>query len=186
MPAPYGGRVRWEALFDDLERRLSALEAEDVRAQVAETARAERGDVRLVDRLQGAVGTAVALDLPTGPVRGVLREAADEWVLLAAGPREVLVPVGALGAVSGSALLGAVPAGAGAVTRRLGLAHALRAVSRDRTLVRVVSRAGTAEGRIDAVGADHLVLGLVHPDSGRPNGEIRLLPFSALELVSTR
>ena len=49
----------------------------------------------------------------------------------------------------------------------------LRAVARDRAVVRVLTTAGETVGRIDAVGADHVDVALVRPDSGRPSGEVR-------------
>jgi len=45
--------------------------------------------------------------------------------------------------------------------------------------------AGRAAGRIDVVGADHLDLAVVYPDSGRPTGERETVPFAALDLVSS-
>lgn len=69
----------------------------------------------------------------------------------------------------------------GAVESRLGLGHALRALARDRAVVRV--RAGEADltGRIERVGADHLDLADV--DGGRRGGWA--VAFATLRVVQT-
>ncbi|MBX9247168.1 hypothetical protein ICW40_20455 [Actinotalea ferrariae] len=175
--------MRWDALFADMELQLGAAEVVDRLADVAELTRAERGAVELVDRLRAAVGGAVTLWLGHGVLRGVLSDVGPAWLLLADAGREHLVPLSAVASVSGVGATSAAPAGE--ALRRLGLAHALRAVSRDRGVVRVVTHVGAVDGRIDEVGQDHLGLALVHPDSPRPTGEVRLVPFAALQVVSS-
>ena len=44
---PYGAGMRWEQLFADMEAQLAAGRLADVRADVAELARAERASVEL-------------------------------------------------------------------------------------------------------------------------------------------
>ncbi|GEA79770.1 hypothetical protein [Cellulomonas uda] len=152
----YRGRVRWEALFADLESGLDAARAQDLRDEVAELTRAERAQVHLADRLRAARATTLRLVLRDGQtVDGVVVDAAPQWVLLAPdGVRRALVPTAAVTAVVG---LGAWAApAAGEVERRLALGHALRAVARDRTLVRVDAQGVSVSGRIDRVGADHV------------------------------
>ncbi|WP_199423527.1 hypothetical protein [Actinotalea solisilvae] len=175
--------MRWDALFADMELQLAAAETDDRLAEVAELTRAERGAVTLVDRLRAARGSTVTLLAGGAVLQGELADVGPTWVLLVAAGREHLVPLAAVGSVAG---VGAPSAGsAGEVHRRLGIAHALRALSRDRSVVRVVTSAGTLDGRIDEVGADHVALALVRPDAQRPTGEVRLVPFGALQLVSS-
>lgn len=178
------GAVRWENLFADLEARLDAAERGDLLAEVPDLTRAELGVVGLVDRIRAAHGALVTLDLLGGTrVAGTVIDVAVAWVLVADSTRRHLVPMNALAAVGGLGRAVAVPAGP--VARRLGLGSALRELSRDRALVRVVHRAGQARGRIDAVGADHLVLASAGLDDDRPTGERVLVPFAALEVVSS-
>lgn len=175
--------MRWDALFADMELQLAAARVVDRDADVAELTRAERGAVHLVDRLRAAVGRPVTVWAQHGVLRGRLSDVGPAWLLLEDAGREHLVPLAAVGSVAGAGSASAAPAGE--ALRRLGLAHALRAVSRDRSVVRVVTSAGAVDGRIDEVGADHLGVALVHPDSPRPTGDVRLVPFESLRVVSS-
>ncbi|KGM15178.1 hypothetical protein N867_11085, partial [Actinotalea fermentans ATCC 43279 = JCM 9966 = DSM 3133] len=67
---------------------------------------------------------------------------------------------------------------------RLRLGHALRAVARDRSVVRVLTTAGTVVGRVDAVGTEHLDVALVRPDDDRPTGARCAVAWSALLVLS--
>ncbi len=179
----YGERVRWEALFTDLELQLDAARARGLADEVAELTRAERAGVGLAARVRAQRGP-LELGLRHGePVRGDVLDAAETWVLLGDGRREHLVPMSAVAWVDGLSAGAAPPAGP--VLRRLGLGHALRAVARDRAVV--VARAGTAAllGRVDGVASDHLDLGLAAPDTLRPTGRRRVVPFPALDVLST-
>ncbi len=175
--------MRWEALFDDMEAQLAAARTAALRADVAELTRAERATVGLVDRLRAAQGSAVALRLAAGePLRGTLVDVAHEWVLLdLGGAQRALVPVGAVVAVGG---LGAHAApAAGAVERRLGLGHALRALARDRAVVRVGVAGDEVVGRLDGVGADHVDVGGLDGAPGRR--PVWTVPFAAITTVRT-
>lgn len=174
--------VRWETLFADLEARLDAAQAQERLADVAERTRAERAAVLLADRWRAATGAELTLRLRGGEaVRGEVVDAAASWVLLR-GARQHLVPAAAVVTVAG--LPPAVAAPAGTVARRLGLGHALRAVARDRSVVHVVTVGGAVDGRVDAVGADHVDVALAYADSGRPTGAVVTVPFDALDVVS--
>ena len=176
--------MRWDALFADMELQLVAADS-DARAQeVADITRAERAAVLLADRLRAAEGTTVGITLASGHrLEGTVLDAAAAWVLLARGGGEHLISLTAVAAVSG---LGPGSAGpTGLALRRLGLGHALRAVARDRSLVRVTTFGATVQGRIDAVGADHVDVGLAFEDDGRPTGERQAVTFARLEVVST-
>ena len=182
LDLPYGVRMRWDALFADMEAQLAAVAAQDLDAEVADRTRTERARVLLTDRLRAVQGDRVQLHLRSGTVLGVVQDVGAAWVLLVDAAREHLVPLTAILAVSG--LRGADVEEPSAL-RRLGLGHALRAVARDRSLVRVTTGAGTHLGRVDAVGAYHLDLALAYPDSGRPTGETRTVAFAGLDLVSS-
>lgn len=172
--------MRWEMLFADLEGQLDAARSAAVRFDVAELTRAERARVHLVDRLRASVGRDVRVHVadptlhPLGVIEGRLVDAAVEWFLLTAGAGvQVLVPVGAVRAVRG--LTSQVAPDAGAVERRLGLGHVVRALARDRADVQVLTDAGVLAGRVDAVGADHLELAV--------GGSSWWVPFAAVLLV---
>lgn len=176
------GRMRWDALFGDLELQLEAARAQSQTRDVADLTRAERASIRLRDRLRAATGSDVRISLRSGSVVGTLRDVGSGWVLVH-DTRERLIPLAAITSIGG---LGAASAPEpGVVVRRLGLGHALRAIARDRSVVQMTAGAGQLTGRIDAVGADHVDLALVHPDSARPTGELAVLPFDALDLVSS-
>ncbi|WNB86380.1 hypothetical protein [Cellulomonas sp. ATA003] len=114
---------------------------------------------------------------------GVVLDVADQWVLLGDGPRRVLVPLTAVDGVAGLSAV-ASPDG-GVVARGLGLAHALRALARDRVPVRVSTDGGQVVGRVERVGADHADLTVTDdPSSARgPGGAVWSVPFAALRLV---
>lgn len=173
--------VRWEALFDDMEAQLAAVHGAATRLDVAELTRAERATVGLVDRLRAARDTTVTVRTAHGePLRGPLVDSAPEWLLLALGPvQRALVPTAAV-VVVGDLTLHAAPA-PGVVERRLGLGHALRALARDRAVVRVRSAGVELVGRVDRVGADHLDLTeTVRPAVGATTWAV---PFATLEVV---
>lgn len=188
-PRPPGtiGTMRWDALFDDLEAQLAALQEQERRGEVAEHTRAERGRVDLGERLLAHRGRSVTLHVRgVGRVSGTLEDLAPTWLLLgregvaAAGTR-VLIHRPALLSVSG---LGRHSAPyPGEVARRLGLGPVLRALSRDRAFVRLVDVEGTRlAGRIDRVGRDHLDLTPL-PDEGtaRAGGAVtETVPYEAL------
>ncbi|WP_028046837.1 hypothetical protein [Cellulomonas sp. URHE0023] len=147
--------MRWEQLFADMEAQLAAGRLADLRADVSELARAERGSVMLSARLRASVGQRLRVRVEGGePVDGTVLEAAPEWLLLAAPARRALVPLAAVAAVEGLATDSAPPPGV--VESRLGLGQVLRALSRDRVGVRVAAGGSELIGRIDRVGADHL------------------------------
>lgn len=175
--------MRWDDLFADMEGRLDAEEAAVRAEQVADLTRSERAAVHLADRLRAAQGVLVAATLASGErVSGTVADVATAWVTLVEGSRQHLVPLAACALVDGVPVRTAGPAGP--VLRRLGIGHALRAVARDRTVVRVLAGGVQLHGRLGAVGADHVDLALVHVDSGRPSGRVVTVPFAALELVS--
>jgi hypothetical protein len=174
--------VRWDDLFADLEAGLDAAVAAGRGDEVAERTRAERARVALSDRVRAHAGGLEVLLRDGTTVRGEARDAAPAWLLLADGPREHLVPLTSVAAVVG--LTDQVAAGAGPVLSRLGLGQALRGIAQDRSVVRLRVAGTELVGRVDAVGADHLDLAEVVPDTWRPTGRRRAVALIALELVT--
>src|SRR5690625_2658827 len=121
--------MRWEALFADLEGQFAQVAQEERDEEVADLAEAERSQVHLADRLRARQGQEVSLRLRDGSdVRGTVRDAAVQWLLVADGPRRALVPAEA---VAVARALGAVAPEAPVVERRLRLTHVLRALARE-------------------------------------------------------
>lgn len=176
--------VRWERLFSDLEAQLEAARAQEARVGLVELVRAERASTRLADRLRASVGLPLRVQVGFLPgeadaaVVGDLVDVGADWLLLAEqlGGR-ALVPLAAVQALSGLAPY-AAPEETSAVSR-LGLGHALRALSRDRVDAAVSTEARTLVGRLDRVGADHVD---VTPAAGPP----WTVPIAALRVVRSR
>lgn len=174
--------MRWQRLFADLEAQAEAEERLDGAARTADLQRAEMAAITHADRLRGARGAAVVLALQDGTrVPGVLTEVADEWLLLDAAGREVVVPSAAVDAVDG------LPARArqdGGVAARLGLGHVLRGLARDRAVVVVRTRGGALSGRVARVGRDHLDLEVAALGDGRASARSSSVRFAAVLSVS--
>ncbi len=150
--------MRWEALFADMEAQLDAARAAELAADVADRTRAERATVALADRVRAVQGTDLTLRVAGGEaVTGTVLEVAEQWLLLADGPRRALVPLGAVQVLTDLPVT-TRPSAHPQVSRRLGLGHALRALARDRAVVRLVADGVEAVGRLDRVGADHVDL----------------------------
>jgi hypothetical protein len=184
--------MRLDALFEDLESQFDALQDSDLYGEVADRIRAEVGKITVLDRLRGAVGTDVRVELGNvQPVQGMLGRVGKDCLLLEAERyEEWLIPVTALTAVH---RLGpwAEPA-VGAVAAKLGLAHLLRGIARDRSPVTLFCTGADSHpvtGTIDRVGADFLEIA-EHPlDAPRRRGEVynvRLVPTAALVAVRRR
>lgn len=186
------GPMRWDRLFADLEAQLDLLARQDLAAEVAERTRAERGQVELAHRLVAAVGQDLRLKVAgLGWLTARLADVGNGWVLIeaqASSPargRELIVPLGALVALE--RLGSTVDARPSAGSRRFGLAHALRAVSRDRAVVRVHDRDGDhVTGTLDRVLADHVDLTRHADDEARRPAATRgtvSVPYAALAAV---
>ncbi|MCK0111390.1 hypothetical protein MWU75_04475 [Ornithinimicrobium sp. F0845] len=181
----------WSDLFDDLEAQLAAQEAAELQGEVAEHTRASLGRVRLTERLIADTGAMIRLGLRGGvTVEGTIDEVAQDWLLIREGDaqhgREAFVVLASLLTVQG--LSGrSDPGRRSRVQRSLDLRHALRALSRDRALVRVRDvEGGGSVGTIDRVGADHLDLS-THPDDlPRRNRDVHsvvTIPYASLVCV---
>ena len=181
--------MRWDALFADLESQFEALQEGDLYGEVADRVRAEVGKITVLDRLRGAVDTVVRVELiDAEPVQGMVTRVGKDCLLIETERyEEWLIPVAALVAVH---RLGpwAEPA-VGAVEGKLGLAHLLRGIARDRSPVTLYCGGNPITGTIDRVGADFLELA-EHPlDAPRRRTEVynqRLVPTQALRALRRR
>jgi len=189
LSAPYCERVRWEALFADMEAQLDAASAADLAAEVADLTRAERATVGLADRLRAARGAELTVLVggagagsggASTAVSGELLEVAAQWLLLGVAGRRALVPLAVVVAVRGVPLR--VAPAPGEVARRLGLGSALRALARDRAHVHLSLEGTELVGRIERVGADHLDLATA-VEAPLGAGTIWSVPFAALRVV---
>jgi hypothetical protein len=173
--------VRWELLFDDLEAQVEAAEQAELDAEVRDRSRAEYGRIRLVDRLRGSIGRPLDLRLANGErERGRLRRAGPDWLLLEPEPgRETLVPLQAVAVVGGLGARALEPGSEGIVAGRLDLRHVLRAISRDRSQVRLLMNDGAIlPGVLLRIGADHLEL------AEQPRStDVQLVPLAVLSAV---
>ena len=179
--------MRRDALFTDLEAQFSAGSRLDLDAEVAERMRTEAASVELADRLRGSLGLEIGIQVWTGSVfEGTLRHAGSEALVLQAAHHQVLVPYAAVIHYTGlSRLAVAEPS---KVRQRLGLASALRGLSRDRTRLSVLAGRGAGgetrlHGVIDRVGRDHLDVAVTEDGEDRRASNVRqtvTVPFSAL------
>ncbi|MGN6299788.1 MAG: hypothetical protein ACTHN8_01685 [Angustibacter sp.] len=182
--------MRWDDLFADLEAELAAAELAERDGEVAERTRAELAHVCWSDRLAGARGPVSLNLLGGGTVHGAVATVGDGWALLTSGGGHAPAPVAIvrLAAVVSVQGLGrdVRSAGRGQVSRRLGLAAALRRVARDRSPVSLSLVDGRrVVGTPDTVGADHLDVA-EHPadEPRRPLGVSRVLTLPFVGLAS--
>lgn len=181
--------MRWQELFADLEGQLEAEAARDLDLEVADRVRRERADVALGDRLAASVSRRLQLRVRgAGDVAGELADVGRDWMLLEAeGRRSALVPFSALLAVSGCAERSNQSP---TVARRFGLGHALRVLSRDRAVVRLLDVDGrSVAGTPDRIGSDHLDLAQHPADVPRRRANVTgrlVVPFSAIAVVWSR
>jgi hypothetical protein len=181
--------MRWEDLFADLEAQLSAAEAAELAAEVADRTRYEVGRLRLVDRLLPALGAELSLHVSgLGAVRGQLRDAGPDWLLLdQQGRTELLLPTTSVLALAGLGGPAEVPSSQADVARRLDLRMALKGLVRSRSGVQIVLTDGAVlTGTLDRVGADHVDLAEHAPGEARRPGavrQVRLVPLTAVGAV---
>ena len=163
--------MRWDHLFDDLEAQVTRAEREEFEEEVRARAQGESAAVTLGAVLAGSDGSAVRLSLRDGTaIAGTVRDCAAQWLHLADGPREFLVPVTAISAIDGAPTAAPEP---GVVASRLTLGHALRALAEDGGAVLVNALGTQVRGAISAVGADYVVIG---------GGKV--IPFAAILTVT--
>ena len=181
--------MRWEDLFADLSGQADEAERLTLEAEVVDRTRRELARVRLYDRLGAAVGARLRLVLLGGAVvDGVLLDVGPDWCLVAeAAGRRALVPLGAVALVAGLGRRSTPPGTEGAVASRRTLAHALRALARDRAEVIAVLLDGSSRvGTPDRVGSDYVELAEHLPGEARRPGAVTgvlAVPFAAIALL---
>lgn len=146
--------MRWDDLFADLEAQMGAAEHAQFQAEVQDLTRSERAGIELASRLVSAKGQQVGVTLRDGEtVRGVLVDAAAQWLLIGASGPQTLVPLHAIALVSG---LPPRTSELSEVDKRLGMGHVLRALARDRARVIVDTAGQSVAGLVGVVGADYI------------------------------
>ncbi|MGB5952894.1 MAG: hypothetical protein WBG57_10350 [Ornithinimicrobium sp.] len=171
--------MRWTRLFDDLEAQLVALEQAELEEEVAESTRSQRGSLLMLEALTADVGRRLRIEaLGIGRVEGHLTEVGSDWCMIETavhGParrRSVLMSMPAIQSVTG--LSGAVDQRQGVSGRRFDMRSALRALARDRAMVRIHLASGTTvSGTIDRVGRDHIDLADHPEDAPRRASAVR-------------
>ncbi|MDX6308968.1 MAG: hypothetical protein QOI06_2014 [Nocardioidaceae bacterium] len=177
--------MRWSELFDDLEARADSLVRAERETEVADRTRAEIGRLVLLNRLRSGVGRELSLRvLGCGAVIGTLERVGTDWLLLTC-PQEIVVPVAAVATVVDLPWESVSPEGVGAVTSRLTLASAMRALAVDRARVVVVLRDGTSfSGTPDRVGGDFLDIAVHQGDSAPRAAAVTMRATVAYEAIS--
>jgi hypothetical protein len=192
--------VRWDELFADLEAQVVAGAVAQRADEIDERARIEFARIHLVQRLRPAVGQVIRIRCPAGvTVQGVLVRMGEQWLLVdEASGRQALVSLAGVVAVSGLGRLAAPPvvpgesgderqAAVALVESRLGMTHALRAIARDRSAVRIELVDGSGiDGTIDRVGADFLEIAVHAAGELRRRAAVRevvIVAIAALAVV---
>ncbi len=140
-------------------------------SEITDRARIELAGIDLGDRLRGAAGAEIKIVLVDGSViGGVLGHSGSEWLVLTEGARQWLVPHASVLSYQGLGKVALKPSSR--IQQSLGIASALRVLSRDRAelVVHLAVRTGDGyklHGVIDRVGRDHFDLAVV------PHGEVR-------------
>jgi hypothetical protein len=187
--ALYAGRMRWDALFNDLESQFTEADRLALDAEINERARAEMVGLELADRLRGVLGCRLTVYLASGEsFTGALMHAGGDALVLHEEQHQILIPYAAAARYAGLGRLSATEASS--VRNRLGLAHALRGMARDRAeltvLVGNASGSVRLAGVIDRVGKDYLDLAVLTPGEVRRShqvSQVATIPFTALAAI---
>ncbi|WBU37818.1 hypothetical protein [Homoserinibacter sp. YIM 151385] len=178
--------MRWEPVFDDLEGEFAHGLAREEAALAAEEERLRFARLELAERLTGLLGAEVELQLRDGgALRLRLESVGRDWIAgrAAHGALEsALVPVPAVvGLVAEASALepAAAPAASG-LERRLGIAVALRDLTRRRAPVELLTDRSRLRGTIDRVARDHLDLAEHELDEPRRDAAVRRTRLVAL------
>lgn len=190
--APYAGRMRWDALFDDLESQFAEADRLALDAEVNERARAEMVGLELADRLRAVLGCRLTVYLSSGEsFSGTLTHAGGDALVLDEEQHQLLIPYTAAVRYVGLGRLSL--AESSYVRRGIGLGRALRGMARDRAELSVlVGNAGGAmrlAGVIDRVGRDYFDLAVLMPGEARRShqvSQIATIPFTALAAIRSR
>lgn len=182
--------MRWDSLFDDLEAQFLADRALGREAEISERARVDIAGIELSDRLRGVAGAEIKVSLRDGSIiRGSVGHVGSEWLVLVEGGRQWLIPFAAVLSYQGLGRLARKPASR--MTQSMGIATALRVLSRDRAdlIVHLAISAGSGRdlrGVIDRVGRDHFDLAVVQQGEVRRVGSVTAVitvPFGSFTAI---
>ncbi|WP_026550255.1 hypothetical protein [Arthrobacter sp. Br18] len=181
--------MRWAALFDDMEVQFAAALQSASEEEAADLYRSEQGRVALTARLAGQGDWTVTVRVAGGQnFTGRISHVGSEWLVMRSADRSVLIPLAAVQVVQGlGRAVGATPT---RVHARLGLASALRTLSRDRQHVSVYAGSADAryDGVLDRIGRDFLELALVPTGEERRSSNVQgvvTMPFAAVSAIVT-
>ncbi|GAA3295310.1 hypothetical protein ACFFON_13560 [Arthrobacter citreus] len=180
--------MRWDALFADMEAQLASAHQLVQDSEVSERLRTDFAGIDLGARLQSQMGRPLKVDVGVaGSFEGVLSHVGRGWIALH-GRRPAIVALGHVVLIAGMDRFSAVDA----PQARLGLASALRGLSRDRAEVQVYPAGQPASaalaGSIDRVGKDFFELSLTPRGEPRRSGNVRgtaVVPLHAVAAVSS-
>lgn len=182
--------MRWNELFADLEAQAEAWQVAERDAEVAELTRLETSQLRLASRLAAAAGAPLRIRCLGGTVlSGRIGRSGPGWLLLDEGAgREALLPVPAVVSVAGLGRWSGSPGVSAPAMRAVpGFGSVLRAVARDRSVLRVSLTDSTVlDGTLDRVGADFVELAVHAAGEPRRRAEVRevlVLPVDALAVL---
>lgn len=179
--------MRWNELFADLEAQLQFGQWQAVEQDAAELTRGLWAEIRLIDRLRGALGQQVRLMLADGRVLICrLEVVGPSWIGGIGETAALLVTREAILAVDADLQRATIPrkplqAGPSMVA-------IYRMLARRREPVQILARNGQllAEGTIDRVGADHVDVALHARDEFRRGAALRgmrTIPFDAIQML---
>lgn len=149
----------WDEVFAQLQSEYDVAVRAQERQEAAELARAERANTVWIDRMRARVGHEISIRLIDGSLRtGTVMECTRGWLRLRHGgangrARASLIPASAVTAAWPLAQVAPPPS---AVASRLTLGHALRGLAEAGLPVSVQAVGFTRQGRICAVGKDHV------------------------------
>lgn len=154
-----GWEQRLLAVFDDLEQQAEGLALAERDARVADLSREEYAGLDLLARLHAALDCEVTLAVAgVGRLQVTVVRVGSDWLLLADGAQEWLVPLVAVEEVRGLPDRAVVAARRPAVAR-LGLGSVLRSIAADAATVVVHRRTGEVlRAQVRRVGADFVEL----------------------------
>ena len=182
--------MRWDDLFADLEAQFDELELAELEAEIAERTRVELSRIRLVDRMRATAGRTITVKVRglAEPLVGRLDRGGTDWLLLTTATGvETVVNLRSVTRLGGEVSPRADDPLVGGALARLGLAHVLRGISRDRSTVRLTLVDGSQlTGTVDRVGTDHVDFAEHEADIPRRRAGVRgtwVIPFGSLSAV---
>ncbi len=188
--------MAWEIMAYDIAARLEQDDREDLLAEAADLAHAERATQVFADRIRAFTGRQVRLSLqardwPT--LVGELVTSGDNWLIVREPQAEHIVMLHAVTRLHAPQLAKEAPSGlpvsAGSMLRELHSTH-----------VTLTCTDGKVAGRIEGVGKDYVVVNLADESNRRgshaqdwqsrydfgayDDGESVAVPFNAIALIS--